>query len=430
VQAIKYRLSTMFELQASNRNAAMEGLRAFAVILVFFVHYHSCFMSWVRPGVPTADFAYALRSVGYIGVDLFFVLSGYLIYGAVLPASFSYRKFISRRVQRIYPTFLVLLVVYIGLSFLVPGESKLPGAPMDAALYIVANALLLPGMLNIEPIISVAWTLSYEFFFYLVLPVLVAALGIRRRKAGPRAVIFTALALVICALPCLALGHVQLLLFVSGMFVYEARARMQAVQESGSGRWIRAAETALAVLVLPIAYGVLWMASAWTEPVAYLVRAVWLFFALGFVVSVALTQKGAVGKVCSLTPLRWLGNISYSYYLLHGLVLKVISTVLLRMTGPDTASSVLFWLVMPLAFGATVVGSAVLFLAIEKPLSLSTEPIPFPWRAMLSAAPGLHLAAAPFALSLPQLALSLSGPTTSPSPSGVRLLRALEAPGA
>ena len=66
-----------------------------------------------------------------------------------------------RRVQRIYPVFLVVFAIYIMLSFIFPSESKLPEGYVEIVKYILQNLLLLPGVFNIEPLITVAWSLSY-----------------------------------------------------------------------------------------------------------------------------------------------------------------------------------------------------------------------------------------------------------------------------
>ena len=61
----------------------MEGLRGFAVFLVFLVHYVTLVKPWMVHGSALDLFGNLLRSIGSTGVDLFFVLSGYLIYGSL-----------------------------------------------------------------------------------------------------------------------------------------------------------------------------------------------------------------------------------------------------------------------------------------------------------------------------------------------------------
>jgi peptidoglycan/LPS O-acetylase OafA/YrhL len=76
-----------FEVSRKQSNLRpMEGLRGLAVILVFFVHYHALSAPWIPSSSLTATIAYILHEIGYTGVDLFFVLSGFLITGLLLDA--------------------------------------------------------------------------------------------------------------------------------------------------------------------------------------------------------------------------------------------------------------------------------------------------------------------------------------------------------
>jgi exopolysaccharide production protein ExoZ len=68
---------------------------------------------------------------------------------------------------------------------------------------------------------------------------------------------------------------------------------------------------------------------------------------------------------------RWLGNMSYSYYLLHGLALKACFIVLAKALPVSHYGSWLFWALLPLMFGLTLIPTALLFLAVERPLSLA-----------------------------------------------------------
>ena len=68
-------------------------------------------------------------------------------------------------------------------------------------------------------------------------------------------------------------------------------------------------------------------------------------------------------------PLRWLGNMSYSYYLMHGLVVRAGFAVLGRVL-PDGLPPPAFWMALVPLFAATLAAGAVLFIVVEKPLSL------------------------------------------------------------
>ncbi|WP_153067260.1 acyltransferase family protein, partial [Steroidobacter cummioxidans] len=94
----------------------MEGLRGLAVLLVFLVHYESLLEPWIAADASLGVVAGALRIIGNSGVDLFFVLSGYLIYGSLLTRQQSFLHFFTRRLQRIYPAFTAVFLSLIHIS--------------------------------------------------------------------------------------------------------------------------------------------------------------------------------------------------------------------------------------------------------------------------------------------------------------------------
>ena len=217
-------LQTRFEL-ARGGDAAnlrpMEGLRGLAVLLVFFVHFASLSQPWHQYQGMAGALMQRLHQVGNAGVDLFFVLSGYLIYGGLIDKPSSFWRYLQRRLWRIYPTFLAVLAIYLLISALLPQYSKLPAAAGAAAVYIVQNLLLLPGMFPVKPIIEVAWSLSYEMFFYLAMPAIIGALVLRRRSRTWRLGFFMLLWVGGLALAAVLAGPARLSLFIAGVLLYE-----------------------------------------------------------------------------------------------------------------------------------------------------------------------------------------------------------------
>ncbi|RYE73175.1 MAG: acyltransferase, partial [Oxalobacteraceae bacterium] len=137
---------------AGNNLLSMEGMRGFAVFLVFLVHYAS-----LADPAGAVWISKPMHRMGNAGVDLFFVLSGFLIYGSLVSREQPFLTYMGRRIQRIYPTFLAILATYCVLSVVFPAQSKIPQE--GAFWYLLQNLLLLPGMLPIEPMITVAWSL-------------------------------------------------------------------------------------------------------------------------------------------------------------------------------------------------------------------------------------------------------------------------------
>jgi peptidoglycan/LPS O-acetylase OafA/YrhL len=339
---------------------AMEGLRGLAVFLVFLVHCMTLTMPWWADHAGLSALASELHALGNVGVDLFFVLSGFLIYGALINKAQPFGRYFGRRVRRIYPVFLVMLALYLALSVLFPSESKLPAGAGAAALYVLQNLLLLPGMLPIAPIITVAWSLSYEFFFYLVVPVLIAALGLRGRTPAFRIWALVVLGLAGAAYLAVQGGHVRLLMFLAGMLVYELHH--ERVRLPGAG--------ALGALGLCLGLGLALL------PLGGLLSQTLKYLGLGLVFGLLCLDAFAptwLSRALSWTPLRWLGNISYSYYLMHGLALKFAVLVLGKVL-PLSAGGVGLFLVLPgLLFVATLPACLILFLAVERPFSLAPK---------------------------------------------------------
>lgn len=354
------RAAEILDQPGARRTLSIEGLRGVAVALVFLVHYFAVFGGLWSAGAV----ARLAATAGHYGVDLFFLISGYLIYGALLRGPTPYGRFVKRRIQRLYPAFTAVFCAYLALSFLVPGESKLPPGRGDLLLYVAENYLLLPGLLPIEPMITVAWSLSFEVFFYLALPLCVGALRLRERPPGTRMACVLAAGTVLFAITaaCDASMHARMLMFVAGMALVEWRS----VARTASAR---AHRLALHLALASIPVGLVLETAGVLGSLALYVRILWLALVLPVVGASAFSGAGPLAAALSWRPLRWLGNMSYSYYLLHGLALKGMGLVAARLLPGAGAAA--WWLFLPLAFGGTVVASFVLYALVEHPLSIA-----------------------------------------------------------
>lgn len=354
-------LKERFELSRghAHNDKAMEGLRGFAVFLVFLVH----FSTLVRPFLSSSDLFLGvkdvLHAIGNTGVDLFFVLSGYLIYGSLMARVQAFPSFMARRIQRIYPTFIPVFLLYIALSFLFPAENKIPTPWTDGLAYLVQNFLLLPGLFPIEPMITVAWSLSYEMFYYLVIPLLIGVLGLRRRSRVLRCVFFVALASGFMAWCALYDGPARLVMFLAGVLLHEAMTSDKVAAPSSLTGFI-ALVAGVSSTLIPS-----WNAS--TIFLAYTIQ-----FLAFLVVCLACFRRpsSSIAQAFGWTPLRWLGNMSYSYYLMHGLALKAGFLVLSLLLPGAAFGPWFFWVTLPILFGLSLVPSALLFVWVERPFSL------------------------------------------------------------
>lgn len=355
-------LASQFELSrgtVGHNVRPMEGMRGFAVFLVFLVHFVTLAAPWIAPDSAVSAVTDAIRKIGNSGVDLFFVLSGYLIYGSLITRPQPFLAFMRRRVVRIYPTFCVVFATYLYLSFSHPSQSRLPAGAFDAWIYTLQNFALLPGMFLITPIITVAWSLSYEMFFYLAIPATILVLSLRARSPEWRVNFFLGLAAAIVVYCTAYGGPIRLIMFITGMLLHEALR---------SGK-IVSPRHGLAPLAL--AAGLLVNAAPFSITGIGAVKLVILaaaFFIACY--SCFRGQSPILVRAFSWTPLRWLGNMSYSYYLIHGLALKVAFSLFSAAMPPAAHGALFIGMLLPLMFAITLIPSIALFIMVERPFSL------------------------------------------------------------
>lgn len=156
--------------------ADIDGLRAIAVIGVILFHF--------QLGRATG---------GFVGVDVFFVISGYLITGIIereiAEGRFSFASFYERRVRRLFPALFVVLLttLLLGVAFLLPSDLHRTGVFAASTLFFVSNFTFLgeSGYFNtaaeFNPLLH-TWSLAVEEQFYIFLPPLLL-LAARLRPA-------------------------------------------------------------------------------------------------------------------------------------------------------------------------------------------------------------------------------------------------------
>jgi peptidoglycan/LPS O-acetylase OafA/YrhL len=148
--------------------ADIDGLRAVAILGVVFYH-----------AFPS------LLVGGFIGVDIFFVISGYLIssiiYAGVFNNTFSFSEFYSRRIKRIFPSLITVLVsCYIFCLFFLPHELKFLSKHIVAGLGFIQNIVLytesgyFDTSSELKPLLHL-WSLGVEEQFYFIFPIIIIA---------------------------------------------------------------------------------------------------------------------------------------------------------------------------------------------------------------------------------------------------------------
>jgi peptidoglycan/LPS O-acetylase OafA/YrhL len=192
---------------AGGRIPSLDGLRAAAIVMVLFAHAHF-------PGDDLLPLRAFRGRCGFLGVQLFFVLSGFLITTLMLrevaaTGRMSLRQFYARRALRIVPAYAAYLLVLAALQLL--GHARLSGRHWLALGTYTVNFLPAPIPWQISHI----WSLSVEEHFYLLWPLLVAAWPLARCRRAAVACIIGGLALrwaLLLAYPAGA-GAIDLLTF-------------------------------------------------------------------------------------------------------------------------------------------------------------------------------------------------------------------------
>lgn len=156
------------------KSYALDVLRAFAITLVFLFHYGRLF--------PHPEFINTISKFGWTGVDLFFVLSGFLIGGQLLKEQqqtgfLALKPYFIKRTLRILPAYFIVLLVYIFIPFAREREGL---APVWKYVFFVQNISL---DISKQGTFSHAWSLCIEEQFYLALPLLMI-LFIKMNKYG------------------------------------------------------------------------------------------------------------------------------------------------------------------------------------------------------------------------------------------------------
>jgi peptidoglycan/LPS O-acetylase OafA/YrhL len=173
------------------RNFWLDTCRALAILLVLLSHGRV----FLRDALPWTD---VLRFGGFIGVELFFVLSGFLIGGILIrmadqPSIDSLRTFYLRRWLRTLPNYYLFLLLNLLLVWL----AVRPGEPGDAWRY----ALFLQNLITPPPVFfQEAWSLAVEEVFYLLFPVLFLLIARIFRCPPERAILYAALAVILACL--------------------------------------------------------------------------------------------------------------------------------------------------------------------------------------------------------------------------------------
>lgn len=305
---------------AGQHIGALDGLRGIAILLVLFYHY----------GSSARDFGFdhpllKASAIGWCGVDLFFVLSGFLITGILFDSrdnAHYYRNFYARRALRVFPVYYSALIVVVILSLAWPGAGHWGTHSNWWLAFYLTNFLIAVAGPAAAGITSHFWSLAVEEHFYLFWPMLVAWLSRHR--------------IIIAALGLIALGFVVRLTFLTADAGSDASymltpARIDALaigalcalalrgpfglEKMVRPAWIAVLTGGAAILLIILTRRTL----SYDDPYIQSVGLTLLPVAFAGILVLSLAWQ-PLSTIFNTGVLRWFGRYSYGLYVWHPII--------------------------------------------------------------------------------------------------------------
>lgn len=324
---------------------SIQYLRAAAALAVVF--YHISALSQQTWGLDPER----IDHVGAAGVDLFFVISGFVMAMIVArPGDFDGKEFWIRRIARVVPAYWVITFVVFALAWNLPHLFNSTTADLYTLLVSLSFVALDQGDGSTGPLLVVGWTLNYEIFFYAVVA-LTAGLFADRRLYGASVFITCLVAAGLWLKPSdptLAFYSDPILLeFVFGILVYRTWSQ---TRDAGPGL------VPLAVFAIGAALLIL----QWERPVGDLRVLFWG-------VPSAAVLYGSLGALTFRSVwLTRLGEWSYALYLTHVFVVTLYIKHVISAVTTIALPWQVHYLIMTIF---AVLGAAAYHFIIEVPLS-------------------------------------------------------------
>ncbi len=338
------------DLGKGNRYIAIDGIRGYLAFGVYIHHSLATFL-FLRSGlwdVPPYNF---VNQMGKTSVAVFFMITALLFWGRALSKrDIDVKSFAISRIFRIYPLYLVVVgavfVAALWKTRYVASEGPL-ALIKELAKWLLFRTPIVNGYKDTQLVVAgVTWTLLYEASFYLALPFLVWGFikqGSIWRKLG---------ALAVAVALCLA-NHVDFriaAMFLGGAFAVWWTSSPKRVTSAQSQFAAIIALTGLAVVVIFL-----------FEPFNIVgLSLLTLFFTV-------IASGNTLFGMLRTRAAQWMGEISYSIYLCHGIVLWIlVQNLLIHVSGFQASNR---WLI-PTAIAITpliIILSSLTYIFIERP---------------------------------------------------------------
>lgn len=333
---------------------SIQYLRGFAALLVVF-HHSIIQLPPLREQLGHIEF-------GQAGVDVFFVISGFVIYVSTFGSAMSPLDFLRRRIARVAPLYWLATLLVVALALVAP---RLFATTVVTLQNVVTSLLFIPSYSaafpdHIWPLLVPGWSLNFEMFFYAVFTLAMLAGGERRAAIVVAAIGFLVVAGAVLA-PSNAIFATytdpRMLEFVAGVILGSFWTRFRDEPFVPATWWsIGLLPLGIALLIASCVHPLPQMGGLgqWAIPAAMIV---WGALAL---------ERHLRASPSPLLEL--LGDASYSLYLSHLFTLGVLRVVWVKAGIPiDTPFWTLLWFIA--ALGASAAASVVVYRYAEIPIT-------------------------------------------------------------
>ncbi|WP_293312283.1 acyltransferase family protein [Pedobacter sp. UBA5917] len=343
-----------------NRIISLDGFRALAAIGVCYIHSWS---SFGNPQINLFGFDFSkILAIGGNGVDLFFVISGFIMYTNYGTKNYSVKEFLIKRWIRLSPAFYAASIVYISFSYF-------QNADFPVFKSVLTSIFYLNNILSKYSSAGLFWTLSLEWQYYLIFPIFTWIQYLKNFKTA--LIIFSSAFGIIPLIIIIFWPETASLLTDQILFrFFEFAFGMLAGKFYYNNNSDRKINILLFLPLLIIVYlgrvliskNILEIFSVYNSFIK------WLGFSimgLGFAAILywGLYQKWLT-KVFKFTGLSYLGKLSYSFYLWHGLVIQLFAQYLIKY-GLFSTTNVFITFVSTLIFLIPI--SFISYRYLEKP---------------------------------------------------------------
>jgi peptidoglycan/LPS O-acetylase OafA/YrhL len=342
-----------------NRNSALDGLRGFLGFSVFLYHA-TVWQQKLRTGSWAEPTSTVALYMGQASVAMFFMVTGFLFFSKLLEARHKpidwLRTYVSRflRLTPLYLFLIILLlanVLHLTAYQLNQNLNELLGAIaiwMGFTVYGIPN---LNGLDSTSEIVAgVTWSLKYEWGFYFSLPLLALVLGC---KTSVKALLFGLLGLLLIGSSKYAVIH-----FIAFSGGIGAAFLVQ------KGWFTKLAQTKLAVLVV----GLLLVVCLVFLPSPFNPIALLLLSTVFFIIASGNTIFG----ILSHTIVRQMGELTYGFYLLHGVFLFMLLHYVVGIEFSRSLSFIEYWAMILGLTPVLVIFCLATYRLIEMPFNSKT----------------------------------------------------------